>query len=62
MNWKFVQIIVISLIVTYVALHQHIFREKAILSFVFEHLIPVLIGLLIATMFYIHRYGFEKLI
>jgi len=49
----------ISMIVTYMALSQHIFREKAILSFIVEHLIPVFIGLIIATLFYIQRYGFK---
>lgn len=58
---KYVQIIVISLIVTYVALSQHIFKEKAVISFIFEHLTPVIIGLLIATLFYLHRYGFKSL-
>jgi hypothetical protein len=61
MELKYLQIIVISLIVTYVALSQHIFREKAVISFIFEHLTPVIIGLLIATLFYIHRYGLKNL-
>ena len=58
---KYIQIIIISLFVTYVALHQHIFKEKAILSFIFEHLLPIIIGLLFAIIFYIHRYGFKKI-
>lgn len=61
MNWKYLRIIVISIIVTYIALHQHIFKEKAIISFIFEHLIPVIIGLFIATLFYIYRYGIKSL-
>lgn len=61
MDWKYIRIITISLVVTYIALHQHIFEEKQVVAFLFEHLIPVLIGLFIATLFYIHRYGLINL-
>ncbi len=58
---RYIQPILISLFVTYMALHQHIFHERTILQFLFEHVIPVLIGLILATLFYIHRYGMIKI-
>lgn len=59
MVYRYLQITLISLLVTYFALTQHIFREKAILSFIVEHLIPIFLGLLLATGFYVYRYGFN---
>lgn len=56
MGILFIRTILISLMIAYLAISHHIFEERAVFSFVMEHVFAVGIGLLIAILFYIQRY------